>query len=66
VLQEVRVLEEEYARFRQTQPTALSHRELVQIRGLARDLPALWQAPTTTPSDRRNRPAKCVLDGRAA
>jgi DNA invertase Pin-like site-specific DNA recombinase len=52
-LQEVRGLEEEYARFRQTQPTTLNHRELVQIRGLARDLPALWQAQTTTPSDRQ-------------
>ena len=46
-------MEEEYARFRQTQPTALTHRELDQIRGLARDLPALWHAPTTTPSDRQ-------------
>jgi hypothetical protein len=52
-LQEVRRLEEEYGRFRQTQPTALTHRELDPIRGLARDLPALWSAPTTTPSDRQ-------------
>ena len=52
-LQELRGLEEEYARFRQTQPTALTHRELDQIRGLADDLPALWHAPTTTPSDRQ-------------
>jgi hypothetical protein len=52
-LQEVRRLEEEYARFRQTQPTALTRREVDQIRELARDLPALWEAPTTTPTDRQ-------------
>ena len=52
-LQEVRRLEEEYARFGQTQPTALSSRELDQIRGLARDLPALWNATSTTAADRQ-------------
>jgi DNA invertase Pin-like site-specific DNA recombinase len=52
-LQEARRLEEEYARFRQTQPTALTRGEEDQIRGLARDLPALWNAPTTTPMDRQ-------------
>jgi hypothetical protein len=52
-LQEIRRLEEEYARFRQAQPTALTRREVDQIRGLARDLPALWDAPTTTPTDRQ-------------
>ncbi len=39
-LQEVRRLEEEYARFRQTQPTTLTSHEVEQIRQLARDLPA--------------------------
>jgi hypothetical protein len=52
-LQEVRRLEEEYARFRQTQPTTLTSHELDQIREAARDLPALWDAPTTTPADRQ-------------
>ena len=52
-LQEVRRLEEEYARFRQTQPTTLTRHEVDQIRELARDLPALWDAPTTTPADRQ-------------
>ena len=52
-LQEVRRLEEEYARFRQTQPTTLTRQEVDQIRELARDLPALWDAPTTTPADRQ-------------
>src|SRR4029077_16769066 len=42
-----------YARFRQTQPTTLSSHELDQIREAARDLPALWDAPTTTPADRQ-------------
>jgi hypothetical protein len=52
-LQEVRRLEEEYARFRQDQPIALARREVDQIRELARDLPALWAATTTTAADRQ-------------
>jgi DNA invertase Pin-like site-specific DNA recombinase len=52
-LQEVRRLEEEYTRFRQTQPTTLTSHEVEQIRKLARDLPALWDAPTTMSADRQ-------------
>ena len=52
-LLEVRLLEEEYARFRQTHPVTLTRAEVDQIRELARDLPALWEAPTTTPMDRQ-------------
>ncbi|HMB06998.1 MAG TPA: recombinase family protein, partial [Isosphaeraceae bacterium] len=52
-LQEVRQLDEEYARFRQAQPTTLTRAEVDQIRDLARDLPALWDAPTTAPADRQ-------------
>ena len=52
-LHEVRRLEEEYARFRQVQPTTLTGREVEQIRGLARDLPGLWSASTTTAADRQ-------------
>jgi hypothetical protein len=52
-LQEVRRLEEEYARFRQTQPIALTRREVEEIRELAGNLPALWDTPTTTPVDRQ-------------
>jgi DNA invertase Pin-like site-specific DNA recombinase len=52
-LQEVRRLEEEYARFRQAQPIALTRREVEEIRDLARNLPALWDTPTTTPEDRQ-------------
>src|SRR5262249_23650826 len=46
-------LEEEYARFCQQQPATLGEHEVAQIRALAEDLPALWQAPTTTPADRQ-------------
>ena len=43
-LKEQRRLEEEYARFRRNQPEGLSASEREQIRSLARDMPALWQA----------------------
>jgi DNA invertase Pin-like site-specific DNA recombinase len=52
-LQEARRLEEDYARFQRQQPTTLTEREVGQIRALAQDLPALWQAPTTTAADRQ-------------
>ena len=52
-LEEWRTLQEEYARFRRRQPATLSEHELAQVRTLAEDLPALWQAPTTTPADRQ-------------
>ena len=52
-LQEQRRLEEEYARFRRQQPEGLSAVEREQVRALAQDLPALWQAPTTTAADRQ-------------
>jgi DNA invertase Pin-like site-specific DNA recombinase len=48
-----RSLEEDYARFCATQPPTLSAAEREQIRSLARDLPELWQAETTTPADRQ-------------
>lgn len=52
-LGEVRRVEEEYARFRHAQPVPLSGAEVDQIRALAGDLPALWDAPTTGPADRQ-------------
>jgi DNA-binding transcriptional MerR regulator len=52
-LEEVRGLEEDYARFRREQPASLTAQEVAQIRALAQDLPALWQAPTTTYADRQ-------------
>src|SRR4051794_19455959 len=52
-LKEQRRLEEEYARFCRSQPSGLSTAEREQIRSLAQDLPALWQAPGTTAADRQ-------------
>jgi DNA invertase Pin-like site-specific DNA recombinase len=48
-----RSLEEEYRRFQQAQPVHLSPAECAQIEALARDLPALWQAPTTSVVEKR-------------
>jgi hypothetical protein len=52
-LKEQRRLEEEYARFGRTRPAGLSAEEREQIRGLARDMPALWHAAATTAADRQ-------------
>jgi DNA invertase Pin-like site-specific DNA recombinase len=48
-----RRLEEDYERFCASQPPTLSAAEREQIRSLARDLPELWHAQTTTPADRQ-------------
>ena len=48
-LQAVRELEEEYARFQRGQPRLPTAADKEHIRALARDLPALWHAPTTQP-----------------
>jgi hypothetical protein len=48
-----RSLEEQYHRFQQAQPVQLSPAERAQIEALARDLPALWQAPTTSVVEKR-------------
>jgi DNA invertase Pin-like site-specific DNA recombinase len=48
-----RSLEEEYRRFQQAQPVQLSRAERAQIEAMARDLPALWQAPTTSVLEKR-------------
>jgi len=52
-LKEQRRLEEEYARFGRNQPQGLSAGEREQVRALARDLPVLWHAATTTAADRQ-------------
>jgi DNA invertase Pin-like site-specific DNA recombinase len=52
-LQEQRRVEEDYARFCRAQPATLSAAEREQIRALARDLPELWHADTTTAADRQ-------------
>ena len=47
-LAEQQRLEEDYARFRHEQPRHLTAADRERIRALAADLPALWQAATTT------------------
>ncbi len=46
-------LEEEYHRFERNQPRILTAEEREAIRQLASDIPALWEAPTTTNADRK-------------
>lgn len=46
-------LTEEYERFCRSQPATLSGAEQEQIRSLARDIPQLWHADTTTAADRQ-------------
>jgi hypothetical protein len=48
-----RQLQEEYQRFLQTQPHVLSSAEREAIEQLAHNIPALWQAATTTMADRK-------------
>jgi len=52
-LQAQRQLEEESHRFVQQQPRALTNEERDALRQLAADIPALWNAPTTTAADRK-------------
>jgi DNA invertase Pin-like site-specific DNA recombinase len=47
------LLQEEYRRFQQTQPTRLSAAERAQIAALANHLPTLWQSPQTAVMDKR-------------
>ena len=46
-------LDEEYHRFLRDQPRLLSETERAAIRHLASDIPALWDAPTTTEAERK-------------
>jgi DNA invertase Pin-like site-specific DNA recombinase len=46
-------LGEEYDRFAAARPRMLTAAEREQIRALAADLPAVWNAPTTTDADRK-------------
>ena len=49
----VRDVEEQHDRFRREQPAELPAAYREMIMSLTSDIPALWRAPTTTPSDRR-------------
>jgi DNA invertase Pin-like site-specific DNA recombinase len=48
-----RELQEAYDRFVREQPTELTTAEQETIRALARDIPALWKAASTTAADRK-------------
>lgn len=48
-----RTLTERYERLAHEQPRWLTAAEQQQVRALASDLPALWNAPTTTDADRK-------------
>jgi Recombinase zinc beta ribbon domain len=52
-LRQERQLNEDYERFLRNQPAPLTAAERERIRVLATDLPALWQAPSTTTADRK-------------
>jgi DNA invertase Pin-like site-specific DNA recombinase len=52
-LQAQQTLEEAYHRVLQQQPRILTNAERDAIRQLAADIPALWNAPTTTAADRK-------------
>jgi hypothetical protein len=47
-------LKADYARFLNTEPTPLSAPERARIRQLASDIPALWNAETTTSAERQS------------
>jgi DNA invertase Pin-like site-specific DNA recombinase/methylphosphotriester-DNA--protein-cysteine methyltransferase len=51
----------DYTRFLEDQPLPLTPKECAQIRRLAEDVPALWQAATTTAADRQAI-ARLLLD----
>jgi hypothetical protein len=52
-LRAVEQLEREYESWRQRQQLIITAEDREQIVALARDVPALWSAPTTTASDRK-------------
>ncbi len=63
-------LEEDYHRFLRDQPRLLSDSERAAIRQLATDIPALWDAPTTTVAERkeiiRQVVARVVVDAQGS
>jgi DNA invertase Pin-like site-specific DNA recombinase len=52
-LRTAREVREEYDRFLRSRPRLLTADEQARIRGLALDLPSLWNADATTPADRK-------------
>lgn len=52
-LREGQALEQDYARFRQSQPTRLSDSQRAAVRSLAENVPAVWHSPDVENADRR-------------
>jgi DNA invertase Pin-like site-specific DNA recombinase len=60
-LKQQRQLEEDFERWQRSAPARLTAEDEQAIRLLATDLPAVWQAETTTPADRQ-RIARLLLE----
>jgi hypothetical protein len=60
-LKQQRQLEDDYDRWQRSAPARLTAEDEEAIRALAVDLPAVWQAETTTPADRQ-RIARLLLE----
>ena len=54
-------LGEDYDRFTATRPRTLTAAEREQIHALTRDIPAIWNAPTTTNADRKQL-IRCLVE----
>jgi hypothetical protein len=60
-LRQQRQLEEEFDRFQQQTPAAVTEDERERIRQLAADIPALWTAADTTAADRKDI-IRCLVE----
>jgi len=60
-LRQQQQLQEDHDRFVREQPPALTAAERARVLSLAADLPALWQAPGTTPADRKEV-VRCLVE----
>jgi hypothetical protein len=60
-LQKERQIQEDYDRFLRESPPQLSDQERATIQALAKDIPALWIAPTTTNVERKQI-LRCLID----
>ncbi len=60
-LQKERQVQEDYNRFLRGSPPRLTEQERATIQALARDIPALWGAPTTTHMERKQI-LRCLID----
>jgi DNA invertase Pin-like site-specific DNA recombinase len=54
-------LQEDYDRFTRAQPPGLTEAERARVLSLSADLPGLWQAPGTTPADRKEI-IRCLVE----